>query len=91
LKGKLKKKKSNVSKNLHYHYTKVFIVYLCFRQDPGMGGQARLQLGLFVVSPAIGQISPGNSMIINVDCVAESPGGCEEVKCSCSIPGTVQN
>ncbi|XP_069113582.1 hydrocephalus-inducing protein homolog isoform X2 [Argopecten irradians] len=40
--------------------------------------QSRLPLQMFVVSPAIGMISSNNSQVINVECIAETPGSCEE-------------
>ncbi|XP_074644164.1 hydrocephalus-inducing protein homolog [Tubulanus polymorphus] len=44
----------------------------------GGGGQARLVLGMFTIFPAFGSIQPNQSQTITVDCVAETPGKCEE-------------
>ena len=49
----------------------------------GAGGaganQSRLVLGMFSVYPAFGFILPGGQQTITVDCIAETPGRCEEV------------
>ncbi|XP_064641495.1 hydrocephalus-inducing protein-like isoform X2 [Lineus longissimus] len=44
----------------------------------GGGGPARLVLGMFTIYPAFGQVLPNNHQTINVECVAESAGKCEE-------------
>ena len=61
-----------------------FFLPLCFyffyRQDAiGGGGNQRVVLGMFNVYPGFGFISAGSSQLITVDCVAETPGKCEEV------------
>ncbi len=45
----------------------------------GGANQTRLVLGMFSIHPAFGYILPGSHMTINVECIAESPGRCEEV------------
>ena len=45
-----------------------------------MGGSSqRLVIGLFTITPATGIISPGQSLTINIDCVADKQGKHEEV------------
>ncbi|XP_013405663.1 hydrocephalus-inducing protein [Lingula anatina] len=50
------------------------------RQDLGVGGggQSRLILGMFTIFPAYGIILPNGQQVINVDCIAEQPGRCDE-------------
>jgi hypothetical protein len=60
----------------------VYISLLFFRQDAGAGasgGPARLVLGMFTIFPAFGQVLPNNHQTINVECIAETAGKCEEV------------
>ena len=42
--------------------------------------QSRLVLGMFSIYPAFGYILPGGQQTITVDCIAETPGRCEEVR-----------
>ncbi|XP_071959113.1 hydrocephalus-inducing protein homolog isoform X2 [Antedon mediterranea] len=48
------------------------------RQDMGGGNQSRLQLGMFNVYPAYGMVLPGNQVIVQVDCLAETEGKGDE-------------
>ncbi|XP_033116735.1 hydrocephalus-inducing protein homolog isoform X2 [Anneissia japonica] len=48
------------------------------RQDMGGGNPSRLQLGMFTVYPAYGMVAPGNQVVIQVDCLAESEGKGDE-------------
>ena len=47
------------------------------RQDVGTN-QSRLVMGMFNIFPAFGYVLPGGHQVINVECVAETPGRCEE-------------
>lgn len=49
------------------------------RADPAGGSQSRLILGMFTVFPAIGSVPPGGQQAVQVECLAESQGKCEEV------------
>lgn len=42
-------------------------------------GTQKLVLSMFTISPAFGQLSPGQSQLIVVDCIADRPGKCEEL------------
>lgn len=44
-----------------------------------MGGSQRFVLSLFTVNSAVGVISPGQSVVISVECVADKAGKHEEV------------
>ena len=59
------------------------------RQDMGpggVGGQTRLVLGPFTVSPAFGFILPGGQQVITVECIAETPDKFDEVRWSFQNP-----
>lgn len=56
----------------------VEIIFL-FRPEPTGSNQTRLVLGMFTVYPAIGSVSAGGQQTIQVECLAESQGKCEEV------------
>lgn len=49
------------------------------------GSQGRLQLGMFTVSPAIGNVPPNNAQTVTVDCVADLVGKCDEVRAQLSF------
>nr|XP_056718300.1 hydrocephalus-inducing protein homolog [Euleptes europaea] len=48
------------------------------QKDVSLVAQARFSLGMFCLYPGFGSISPGGQQVINVDCIADPIGKCEE-------------